>query len=190
MNNKAYEIAKIAGVMKDQYIKLLESGVKPAEIQKFVKDIQTNPDPSKVKEPTPSGGQTPMPVSKGIGAEAIADPFGKSGSDEAYLAGEDIVEEFDSEDSSLEPSEDDYILSPSGNLGEKTQVSQYGKSLGIFNGDEKALSFIKKHMKKTNFYPCVWIQDDHGGLTLTEVSTKEASQKDVIGSDDDYLSGK
>ena len=56
--------------LKDNYLKMLTDGYKPAEIEKFTKDMQTK-DPSQVKAPTPKPGMKPMSAPmKGVGVEA------------------------------------------------------------------------------------------------------------------------
>lgn len=48
--------------LKDTYLQLLQEGYKPEDVEKFVKDIQTNPD---TKSPTPKPGTKPLTTSIG-----------------------------------------------------------------------------------------------------------------------------
>ena len=73
-----------------------------------------------------------------------------------------------------EPQEDDYILAPSGSLGAKTSISQSGKNLGTFDDEDEAEKFIINHMKKNNYYPSVWYNDDHGGYTIRTLKTESS----------------
>lgn len=97
-----------------------------------------------------------------------------------FTTGEEIEDSADEEPEDAEPTEPeegDYILSPSGNLGTHTAVVQDGRRLATFGpmgegekprsgSDERALSFVRQHMEKEQFWPNVWLQDDHGGYTL------------------------
>lgn len=66
-----------------------------------------------------------------------------------------------------EPEPGDYVLSPTGHLGGKTAVGIIGgRHLGDFNGDEDALAFVRDLMDRESFWPNIWMQDDHGGMTL------------------------
>ena len=65
------------------------------------------------------------------------------------------------------PESGDIILSPSGQLGSRTSVSEVdGKHLGTFASDEKALQFVKNHMEETKYFPNVWRMSDHGNPEL------------------------
>lgn len=69
-----------------------------------------------------------------------------------------------------EPQEEDYILSPCGQLGGRTSVSQSGKCLGVFDDDGAALAFVRDHMETSKFWPNVWIMSDHGNAHLVDMS--------------------
>ena len=74
------------------------------------------------------------------------------------------------EESSGEPEAGDIVMSSSGSLGSRTDVSEAdGKHLGTFASEEKAEQFIRDYMQKHNFYPNVWFMDDHGGFSLREI---------------------
>lgn len=76
-----------------------------------------------------------------------------------------------------EPDEGDYIIYDSGRLGSLTSVGIVeGKFLGEFKSRDEAEDAIWEDMRRHNWYPDVWYQDDHGGLTLTTIE-KEASIK-------------
>lgn len=74
------------------------------------------------------------------------------------------------------PAPEDYVLSPSGELGSRISVGQVeGKFLGEFSDQDAAVAAIQKKMEKEQFWPSVWFQDDHGGIT--PVSFKDAAKK-------------
>ena len=69
-----------------------------------------------------------------------------------------------------QPEEEDYIISSSGTLGGRTDVSIYGgKHLATFGDEEDAENFLRKRMDQESFYPKVWFVDDHGGYTLKKL---------------------
>jgi hypothetical protein len=69
-----------------------------------------------------------------------------------------------------QPEEEDYIISSSGTLGGRTDVSIYGgKHLATFGDEEDAENFLRKRMDQESFYPRVWFNDDHGGYTLRKL---------------------
>lgn len=69
-----------------------------------------------------------------------------------------------------QPDEEDYVISNSGNLGGRTDVSIYGgKHLATFGDEEDAENFLRKRMDQESFYPKVWVMDDHGGYTLRKL---------------------
>lgn len=68
----------------------------------------------------------------------------------------------------LEPSEGDYIIGSAGRVGEDTTAGIFGGPfLGRFKTWEEAEEVIREDMKNRSWTPDVWIQDDHGGYTLT-----------------------
>lgn len=69
--------------------------------------------------------------------------------------------------------EDDYQLTPCGNLGGKTGVSQYGKFLGEFNETDDALAFVKEHMDQEQFFPTIWWVSDHGNAWPIDLEGNE-----------------
>jgi hypothetical protein len=69
-----------------------------------------------------------------------------------------------------QPVEGDFIISSSGNLGGRTDVSEFGgERLGTYADEESAENFLKKHMDQRSYYPNVWFNDDHGGYTLRKL---------------------
>jgi hypothetical protein len=69
-----------------------------------------------------------------------------------------------------QPEEEDYVISSSGTLGGRTEVSIYGgKHLATFGDEEDAENFLRKRMDQESFYPKVWVLDDHGGYTLRKL---------------------
>lgn len=71
--------------------------------------------------------------------------------------------EFDSEEE--RPSEDDIIIHDSGTLGSRTSVSAGGKHIGEFKSNEEAEKAIVTWINQNKFYPGIWYQDDHGGVS-------------------------
>lgn len=68
------------------------------------------------------------------------------------------------------PSDGDIILSPSGPLGGRTSVAIVGgKFLGEFPTDDAAHEFVREHMRRTNWFPTVWFQSDHGNLSVVSI---------------------
>lgn len=75
------------------------------------------------------------------------------------------------------PVQGDYIISPSGNIGQYYEVGIYEGTMDDrnrwhrFNFShacewEDVVKAIKKDMDLTRYYPTVWNEDDHGGLTM------------------------
>lgn len=65
------------------------------------------------------------------------------------------------------PSEEDYVLTDTGNLGASTMVTSVGHPHSeTFSEYDDAIAYVRDRMKKERFYPNVWYMDDHGGLTL------------------------
>lgn len=96
-------------------------------------------------------------------ARVIARDLIEQAKDHAAECGDDP-----DDDEPLEPSEGDYILSPTGYLGGKTAVSQCaGKHLGNFAEESEARAFIREHMDREQFWPNVWTLSDHGNYHLT-----------------------
>lgn len=61
----------------------------------------------------------------------------------------------------MEP--EDYTLTPSGQLGGKTSVSEFeGKFVGEFDTTEDALQEIQSRMDREQFWPNIWWISDHG----------------------------
>ncbi len=61
--------------------------------------------------------------------------------------------------------EEDIFVSDSGTLGANYSVSQGGDFLGEFKSEKEVNRFIAKWTQKNNYYPSVWYQDDHGGIS-------------------------
>lgn len=73
------------------------------------------------------------------------------------------------EDLPTEPDPEDYVMSPCGQLGARTSVSQVeGAHLGEFSTEDEARAAIAAKSDAEKWWPAVWIQDDHGGFTLVE----------------------
>jgi len=68
--------------------------------------------------------------------------------------------------------EEDYKLTPSGMLGEKTSVSTY-EFLGEFDTTEEALQFVKEDMEENQFWPNIWWISDHGNYWGIDIEGNE-----------------
>jgi hypothetical protein len=80
------------------------------------------------------------------------------------------IEDEDGDEEPEEPGEDDYIILDWGTLGSRTGVSvrsgwSDGVKFKVFDTEEEAVKAIKLCMAAQQFYPLVWKQDDHGGIT-------------------------
>ena len=72
---------------------------------------------------------------------------------------------FETEDSY--PQEEDYTLSPTGNLGCETAVAVVGgRFLGTFPTDDAALRFVRDRMNREGYWPNVWMISDHGNAEI------------------------
>lgn len=89
------------------------------------------------------------------------------------------LEEYNEE--SEGPVQGDYVISTTGQLGDIYQVSivepvsRDEERWNRFNLRARGLEWddimaaIKKDMDLTRFYPTIWQQDDHGGLTVVNL---------------------
>ena len=67
----------------------------------------------------------------------------------------------------MPPEDDDYMLTPTEPLGSQVAAGQVnGTYLGTFSDEDAALVAVRQRMARDQFWPNVWWQDDHGGLTL------------------------
>lgn len=93
-------------------------------------------------------------------------------SDELDLGTEDdYVEELPSDEDEkiiTEPDPDDCYISPTGRLGSQYQVSCEGKVIAKVTEFDDALKAIRDWQDKNQYYPNIWIEDDHGGYTLID----------------------
>jgi hypothetical protein len=69
------------------------------------------------------------------------------------------------------PGDDDYVISDCGPLGSKTVVcAQSGwadkSRYKQFDTEEEAVKAIKEDMTAQQYWPNVWKEDDHGGVSL------------------------
>lgn len=80
------------------------------------------------------------------------------------------------------PEYGDYVMSDSGRLGSTMSVNIVnGDFLGTFDDEDSAMIAIKENMEEEHFWPNVWYQDDHGGLSLRTASVKKASPDISVG---------
>jgi hypothetical protein len=96
--------------------------------------------------------------------------------DEGWLeqAEDDDDEVDDDEEEPEEPEEDDYVILDCGTLGSKTIVSVQSRWADkciskIFDTEEEAVKAIKEDMAAQQYWPNVWREDDHGGVTLYDM---------------------
>lgn len=140
------------------------------EVEQFVKLIADKPEDDPMFEDTPKDDMIDQLNLLGDWAAAL-----KKISPEleaSIKADEEEEESFEDEEPSG-PEEEDYVLFDSGPLGSRTSVSQVGgKFLGEFKSTEEAEKAIKKDMEKNKFYPGVWYQDDHGGMSPYSLEAK------------------
>jgi hypothetical protein len=70
----------------------------------------------------------------------------------------------------LIPCDGDYVMFDSGYLGSRTSVSIVnGRFIGEFHTREDAEHRILARMKEDSFFPNVFYQDDHGGITPVSI---------------------
>lgn len=80
---------------------------------------------------------------------------------------EDFYDDEDSFDN--EPQPEDIVISDG--RGSKYEVSIVdGEHIGTFVEWDDAEAAVKKWMKRNNFYPTVWHQDDHGGVEVVTIN--------------------
>lgn len=81
-----------------------------------------------------------------------------------------LREDWDDEDSfDNEPQPEDIVISDG--RGSKYEVGIVdGKHIGTFDDWDAAEAAVKKWMKRNNFYPTVWYQDDHGGVEVVTIN--------------------
>lgn len=65
-----------------------------------------------------------------------------------------------------EPSGEDIFISDCGPLGCKNQAVYCGKVIAMSNDRVQIERMVKAWMNESQFWPCVWYIDDHGGHTL------------------------
>lgn len=80
---------------------------------------------------------------------------------------------------------DDYTLTPCGNLGGKTGVSQGGKFLGEFSDNVSALEFVRQHMEDNQYWPSIWWVSDHGNEWPIDLDGEELTIDDDEDDDED-----
>jgi hypothetical protein len=70
-----------------------------------------------------------------------------------------------------EPEPEDYTISDCGPLGSLYGVGQVeGKYLGTFKTYSEAQLAIREKMTAEQFWPNVWMIDDHGGASLLQLT--------------------
>ena len=75
------------------------------------------------------------------------------------------VEPSQLEQRELEPSPEDFMMTPSGPLGSKILVGQVeGPFHGEFDTREKAEAYIKQWMETNKYWPSVFFISDHGNI--------------------------
>jgi hypothetical protein len=73
------------------------------------------------------------------------------------------------EDFEFMPEPEDYVISDTGPLGTLYSVGIIeGKHVGVFPTLQAAIAAISEDMEDSQFWPNVWIEDDHGGMRLAE----------------------
>lgn len=110
--------------LKDTYLQLLQEGYKPEDVEKFVKDIQKNPD---AKSPTPAPGQKPLTTS--IGADSKQNPDKKAG-DADNFKGTGI-----NKDCKNPKAKEDLDDVKTNNFDKKTCKGSYSAALNYLDGE-------------------------------------------------------
>jgi hypothetical protein len=105
----------------------------------------------------------------------LTDYHGMQLLDEGFL--EHLVDEGYLEEEEEERPEDcDYVISDCGCLGAGTRVtvlnSYWADDCRVkdFVSEEEAVKAIKEDMSEQNYWPNVWREDDHGGITLYAIN--------------------
>jgi hypothetical protein len=108
--------------------------------------------------------------------QAITDYHGLQILDDGFaefLVDDGLMEQPDEEEE--EPEDGDYIISDCGALGSCTQVCVFcghwadKAHAKLFDTEEAAEKAIKADMEAQNYWPDVWRQDDHGGMSRYEM---------------------
>lgn len=85
---------------------------------------------------------------------------------------------YENEIEEIEICDGDYVMFDSGYLGSRTSVSIVnGRFVGEFHTREDAENAIRDRMKKESFFPNVFYQDDHGGISLVSIEYNLWSDK-------------
>jgi hypothetical protein len=112
------------------------------------------------------------------GMQLLDDGFAEFLVDEGLMEQPDDDEENDDDEEDEEPEgpgDDDYVILDCGPLGSKTAVcvqsgwadkSKYKQ----FDTEEEAVKAIKEDIRAQCFWPSVWREDDHGGITLYDMA--------------------
>jgi hypothetical protein len=110
------------------------------------------------------------------GMQLLDDGFAGFLVDEGLMEQEDDEGDEDDDDDEEEdeepevPGEDDYVMSDCGPLGSRTVVcvqsgwADKGK-YKQFDTEEEAVKAIKEDMATQRYWPGVWKEDDHGGIS-------------------------
>jgi hypothetical protein len=73
------------------------------------------------------------------------------------------------------PQEGDYVVFDMGPLGIYTGIGVIGSGhIGTLYTQDDAYQFIADRMKREQYWPGVWFQDDHGGMTSVDLTVVEA----------------
>ena len=94
--------------------------------------------------------------------DSAIDNYGRKGSKQA--------QDWDEDEESFEPDEDDVFIQPSGTLGSMYGVSFGGEWLGEFSDWDDVEEAIREKGRVDGWYPNVWDVSDHGNMNLVEVN--------------------
>jgi hypothetical protein len=107
------------------------------------------------------------------GLQLLDEGFAEHLVDEGFME----PEEEEDEDVEEEPEDGDYIIAAGPPLGSITVVSVYndtwndGDRSKAFTTEEEAVKAIKEDMAVQKYWPNVWGEDDHGGITLYDMES-------------------
>ena len=79
-----------------------------------------------------------------------------------------------------EPADDDIVISTEGKLGGMYAAYQGGKQVAKAVEWDELMAAIQSHMDKDKFYPNVWLQDDHGGISIVDMSRSASRDEEIV----------
>jgi len=93
------------------------------------------------------------------------------------------VEDLLQTDEPTEPADDDIVITTEGRLGGMYAAYQSGKQIAKSVEWDEIMAAIKSHMDKEKFYPGVWLQDDHGGISPVDMTKTAGRDEEIVKRD-------